>query len=85
MNDSTVQQPQANLAAIPMKDLGMAYLLWFFLGVIGVHQFYLGKTGRGVGYLLTLAWFGIGLLVDLFTLPSQVRTVNAQIRTGVRY
>ncbi|WP_436527534.1 TM2 domain-containing protein [Actinoplanes sp. HUAS TT8] len=60
------------------KQVGIAYVLWFFFGVLGVHQFYLGKTGRGLLYLFTLGCLGIGSLIDLFTLPSQVRAVNAK-------
>ncbi|MCM3729352.1 TM2 domain-containing protein [Neobacillus cucumis] len=33
--------------------------------------------GTGVLYLITFGWFGIGLIYDLFTIPSQVRTYNA--------
>jgi hypothetical protein len=66
------------------KSVGLAYVLWFFLGVFGAHQFYLGKIGRGVGYLLTFAWLTIGLWIDLFTLPAQIRAVNAQRRAGLR-
>lgn len=58
------------------KSVGVAYLLWFFFGFFGIHQFYLGKTGRGVGYLLTLGWLTIGVWIDMFTLASQVRAVN---------
>jgi hypothetical protein len=68
----------------PDKSLGLSYLLWFFLGFLGVHHFYLGKVGRGIGYLLTFGWFMIGLVVDLFTLPSQVRRVNYERRAGFR-
>lgn len=53
----------------PGKSLGVAYVLWLFLGFFGVHHFYLGKVGRGIGYLLTFGWFMIGLLVDLLALP----------------
>jgi TM2 domain-containing membrane protein YozV len=60
------------------KSVGVAYVLWFFLGVLGVHKFYLGKTGVGISYIFTLGWVGIGLLIDLFTLPSQVRRANGQ-------
>ncbi|WP_430783136.1 TM2 domain-containing protein [Actinoplanes sp. G11-F43] len=66
------------VAAVAPKQTGIAYLLWFFLGGLGIHQFYLGKTVRGVIYLFTLGILGIGLLIDLFTLPSQVREVNAK-------
>ncbi len=70
-------------SALPFKNLGVAYLLWFFLGILGIHHFYLGKVGRGLLWLLTGGLLGIGLLVDLFTLPSQVRQVNAQRAMGI--
>jgi TM2 domain/Protein of unknown function (DUF2510) len=79
-----VQLPAAPMLVIPLKSTGIAYLWWLLLGVFGAHQFYLGKAGRGVLYLLTGGVLGIMLLVDLFTLPSQVRQVNAQIAVGVR-
>lgn len=60
-----------------MKSKGIAYLLWFFLGFLGVHKFYLGKIGVGILYLFTFGLFGIGLLIDLFTLGGQVDTYNA--------
>jgi len=34
------------------KDSTAAWLLWFFLGWFGGHHFYLGKTARGVVYLV---------------------------------
>lgn len=60
-----------------MKSTLTAYLLWFFLGFLGIHKFYLGKTGMGILYIFTGGLFGIGLLVDLFTLAGQVKTYNA--------
>ncbi len=59
-----------------MKELVVAYLLWFFLGVLGGHKFYLGRTGMGVFYLLTAGGLWIGWFIDLFTLPRQVREAN---------
>ena len=60
------------------KSTTVAYVLLLSgLGFLGVHQFYIGKIGRGIGYLLTCGWMVIGLLIDLFTLGSQVRTANA--------
>ncbi|HEO66323.1 MAG TPA: TM2 domain-containing protein [Spirochaetes bacterium] len=59
-----------------MKELVVAYLLWFFLGFYGAHKFYLGRTGTGVFYLFTAGGFVIGWFIDLFTLPKQVRNAN---------
>ncbi len=79
---------------VALKDSGIAYLLWFFLGGLGVHQFYLGRAGFGVTYLVlsllgwATLWFGVGLfllvplgimlLIDLFLIPGYVRDVNAR-------
>jgi len=60
-----------------MKSKGIAYLLWFFLGVFGVHKFYLEKVAVGIIYFLTGGLFLIGWIYDLFTLGSQVDVYNA--------
>jgi TM2 domain-containing membrane protein YozV len=41
------------------------FLLTFFVGVLGVHRFYVGKIGTGVLMLITLGGLGIWFLVDL--------------------
>jgi len=46
-------------------DMLIPFLLCLFLGVFGVHRFYLGYIGMGVLYLLTGGLCGIGVLVDL--------------------
>lgn len=77
----TTQTPQgapATAEGSGTKSVGVAYVLWFFLGFLGVHKFYLGKVGIGISYIFTLGWLGIGLLIDLFTLPGQVRKANGQ-------
>jgi hypothetical protein len=66
------------------KSLAVTYLLWFFLGWFGIHHFYLGKVGRGIGYLLTFGWLTLGWWVDLFTLPAQVKRINFERRVGLR-
>ena len=60
-----------------MKSLGIAYLLWFFFGILGIHKFYLGRIGMGILYLLTGGFFGIGWFIDLFTLPYQAKVANS--------
>ena len=42
-----------------------AFVLCFFLGALGIHKFYEGKTGMGILYIFTVGLFGIGVLVDL--------------------
>ena len=59
-----------------MKSTGVAYLLWFFLGIFSAHRFYLGKIGSGILYLLTGQLFGIGWVIDLFILGGMVDRYN---------
>jgi len=50
--------------AISPKSRLAATLLCFFLGVIGVHRFYVGKVGTGILQILTLGGVGIWVLID---------------------
>ncbi len=59
-----------------MKSKTVAYLLWFFLGGLSIHRFYLGKVGTGILYLLTGQLFLIGWIVDLFILGGMVDRYN---------
>ncbi len=47
------------------KSRIVALLLCWFLGIFGVHRFYVGKVGTGVLQLLTLGGLGLWTLVDL--------------------
>jgi SH3-like domain-containing protein len=86
------------------KNTALAYILWFFLGGLGIHKFYIGKTGMGVFYLLLVGGLTVGvitgmskemqaamiiagscgfilgilLVVDLFTIPRQIRRTYVQ-------
>ncbi len=77
------------------KSVVLAYLLWFFLGWLGIHKFYLRQPVWGLIYLLlgglgwSLAGIGVGILflipwallmlVDVFTMPFRTALVNASI------
>jgi TM2 domain-containing membrane protein YozV len=72
------------------KSVGTAYLLWFFLGGLGVHRFYLGRWVSGLVILVctTLAFVTFGLTAiisvayaiwDLFTIPAKVQRHNEQL------
>jgi TM2 domain-containing membrane protein YozV len=62
------------------KDYNVSWLLLAFLGIFGVHRFYLGKWLTGLLYLCTGGLFGIGYLYDLWTLNGQVDEANRQYR-----
>ncbi len=51
-----------------MKSKTTAILLCLFLGFLGIHWFYLRRTGLGILYLLTGGLLGIGQLVNLIQL-----------------
>ena len=57
-------------------DYSLAWILLTFLGVFGIHRFYLGKWGTGILYLVTVGLFGIGLIYDFWTLNSQISELN---------
>lgn len=62
--------------AVGKYDYTVAWILLTFLGVFGVHRFYLGKWGTGLLYLLTFGCFGIGYVYDFLTLNGQVDEKN---------
>lgn len=73
------------------KSRGVAYLLWFFLGIFGVHRFYTGHTKSaiaqlvllltGIGVLVLLPW----LIIDIFLIPGLVRERNLETLETLGY
>ncbi|WP_426257718.1 TM2 domain-containing protein [Sphingomonas sp. DC1600-2] len=78
---SLVEQRVANDG----PSTGVAYLLWFFLGWISAHRFYLGRPATAILQILSyfiLIGF-IWLLIDAFLIPGMVRDKKNEIRNNV--
>ncbi|MCP4579278.1 MAG: TM2 domain-containing protein [Deltaproteobacteria bacterium] len=58
-------------------DYTITWILLTFLGLFGIHRFYMGKWLSGIVYLLTGGIFGLGYLYDLWTLNDQVSLINS--------
>ena len=53
------------------KSFVATLILCILLGWLGVHRFYVGKTGTGILMLLTLGGLGIWNLVDIIMIAVQ--------------
>ena len=60
-------------------DYSLAWILLTFLGLLGIHRFYLGKIVTGLIYLLTGGLLGFGVLYDFWTLNGQVSELNHRL------
>jgi TM2 domain-containing membrane protein YozV len=56
----------------------LAWILLTFLGLFGVHRFYMGKIFTGLLYLCTGGLFLVGYLYDFLTLNEQLSEVNGK-------
>ena len=59
-------------------NYNVAWILLTFLGIFGIHRFYMGKVITGLLYLFTGGFFLLGVLYDLFTLNEQIDFENVQ-------
>ncbi len=64
-NVTSYVDDNGEILMISEKNWLAALLLEIFLGVLGIHRFYVGKIGTGILWLITAGWLGIGWLVDL--------------------
>ena len=58
------------------KSYNVSWVLLTFLGIFGIHRFYLGKWLTGLLWLLTGGLLMLGVLYDYWTLNRQVDEVN---------
>ena len=59
----------------------VGYLLWIF-GFTGSHRFYFGKPISGTIWLFTGGLFLIGLLIDVFLIPSMDSEAERRFSSG---
>ncbi len=57
-------------------DYNIAWILLTFLGIFGVHRFYLGKWVTGLIYLLTGGLLLMGIVYDFWTINEQINEEN---------
>jgi TM2 domain-containing membrane protein YozV len=57
-------------------DYNIAWILLTFLGLLGIHRFYMGKWLSAILYFITGAFLGIGYLYDFWTLNDQITLIN---------
>ncbi|MFD1887071.1 TM2 domain-containing protein [Paenibacillus wenxiniae] len=71
------------------KNMVVAYVLWYFLGIFGAHRFYMGKIGTAVTQLiLSLTFFGMAVtmvwwIVDAFLVHTWVKERNAYVESNI--
>ena len=58
------------------KSYNVSWVLLTFLGIFGIHRFYLGKWLTGLLWLLTGGLLLLGVLYDYWTLNKHVDEVN---------
>ena len=57
-------------------DYSVAFVLLTFLGIFGIHRFYMGKWLTGFLYLISGGLFLVGVLYDLITINHQISELN---------
>ncbi|MEC8011492.1 MAG: TM2 domain-containing protein [Pseudomonadota bacterium] len=57
-------------------NYNVAWVLLTFLGVFGIHRFYMGKWLTGLLYLVTGGLFLLGVLYDYLNLNTQIEEAN---------
>ncbi|NOX98936.1 MAG: TM2 domain-containing protein [Verrucomicrobia bacterium] len=57
-------------------DYSLGWILLTYLGLFGIHRFYMGKVGTGILYLISGGLFGIGWIYDFWTLNTQISEIN---------
>jgi TM2 domain-containing membrane protein YozV len=61
-------------------DYNLTWIFLAFLGIFGIHRFYMGKIITGLIWLLSGGLFLLGYLYDMWTLNAQIDRLNRDRR-----
>lgn len=73
---SMEREAESRFVAGPV-DYNLTWILLTFLGLFGIHRFYMGKIFTGILYLCTGGLFLVGILYDFLTLNEQLSDINS--------
>lgn len=64
------------------QSVVLAYVFWFFLGLLSAHRFYLGRPTSAIAQILcNIAIVGLlWTLIDIFLIPSMLRANQEELR-----
>ncbi len=69
---STTEQDLKKVLALSIgtKSIVLSYVLWFFLGALGIHRMYLGKVASGVvmAILTIFGWMTLAVAIGIIPL-----------------
>jgi TM2 domain-containing membrane protein YozV len=73
-------QHQVMAGASLDKKILPAFLLSFFIGVFGIHRFYVGKTGTGlIMLLISLTFFGL-IITSIWNLIDWIMIISGSFK-----
>ncbi len=78
---SSKDAPVVQVEDLPTHPTLFAYLFWL-LGFVGLHRFYLGRPVTGAIWFFTGGLLLIGWIVDLFLIPSMAEDASSRYRSG---
>ena len=76
--EAAPEEKAQQILGLSLKSPMVMLIIAWFLGGFGVDRFMLGKTGQGVGKLLTCGGCGIWAIINLFTVMGETKKFNLE-------